>query len=340
MARKIIPSIAVIASVSIVLVIFLFSRPQQTSMTTEKITLALGHESLSSLVIIADNKNYFHEQGVDVTIKTFKGGKQALIKGLLSGDADLATSADVPIVFNSFNRNDFKIISTIGSSDNEPRIIARKDKLIKTPGDLTGKKIVTKKGSAVHFFLNTFLAFSGITNDDIELSFTKDGHEMVDLLASGKVDAMSHREPFISEAKNRLGDNAVVFEKPGAYTKTFNLIATDVAIKNKDEAIKRVLKALLMAEEFSRKHPADTIKIIANSLGITEESLITVWNSIDLSLALDQTLITTLEAQSRWASSNLLVDFTNGVNYLEHIDASLLQLVKPDAVNISQPAIQ
>jgi len=340
MARKIIPAIAVVLAIAIVFFIFLFSPFQQSSAPAEKITLALGQESLSSLAIIARKKNYFHEQGVDVTIKTFKGGKQALINGLLSGEADIATSADVPIVFNSFDRNDFKIIATIGSSDNEPRIIARKDKLISTPQALTGKKIVTKKGSAVHFFLNTFLAFSGITNEDIELSFTKDGHEMVNLLASGKVDAMSHREPFISEAKSRLGDNAIIFEKPGAYTKTYNLVATDSAIKNKAEALKRVLKALLMAEKFAHKHPADTIKIIANALGITEDSLITVWKSIDLTLALEQTLITTLEAQSRWATSNQLVNFNNEVNYLEHIDPSLLRLVKPDAVNISQPDTQ
>jgi len=338
MARKTIPAIAI--ALSIILFIYLFSSFQQDSAPAEKITLALGQESLSSLAIIASKNNYFYEQGVDVTIKTFKGGKQALINGLLSGDADIATTADVPIVFNSFERNDFKIIATIGSSDNEPRIIARKDRLISSPQELVGKKIVTKKGSAVHFFLNTFLAFSGITNEDIELSFTKDGNEMVNLLASGKVDAMSHREPFISEAKKRLGDNAIIFEKPGAYTKTFNLVASDNAIRNKSVAITRVLKALLMAEEFVHKQPADTIKIIANALGITEDSLITVWNSIDLSLELNQTLITTLEAQSRWAVSNQLVDFTHEVNYLEHIDPSLLLLIKPDKVNISRPDIQ
>jgi len=337
MARKITP--AIVIALAIAFFIYFFSPLQQTSAPAEKITLAIGQESLSSLAIIAGKNNYFHEQGVDVSIKTFKGGKQALIKGLLSGDADIATTADVPIVFNSFDRNDFKIVATIGSSDNEPRIIARKDKLISSPQTLTGKRIVTKKGSAVHFFLNTFLAYSGITNEDIELSFTKNGHEMVNLLASGKVDAISHREPFISQAINRLGDNAIIFEKPGAYTKTFNLVATDTAIQNKAEAIKRVLKALLMAEEFARKQPADTIKIVANALGITEGSLITVWNSIELSLELDQTLITTLEAQSRWAISNQLVNFSHEVNYLEHIDPSLLRLVKPDAVNISRPDI-
>lgn len=54
---------------------------------------------------------------------------------------------------------------------------------------------------------------------------------MVALLANGEIDAFSHREPFISEAKKRLGDNAIVFEIPGAYTKTFNLVVRDDLVK-------------------------------------------------------------------------------------------------------------
>jgi len=99
----------------------------------EKITLPIANESLASLAIIAYQNNIFKDHGVEVTIKKYKGGKQALLHGLLAGDADLATTADIPIVFNSFTNKNIKIIATIGTSDNEPKIVARKDKKITKP---------------------------------------------------------------------------------------------------------------------------------------------------------------------------------------------------------------
>lgn len=303
--------------------------------STEQITLGIAQESLASLAIIANKKGYFVDQGVDVTIKLYKGGKQALIEGILAGNVDLATTADVPIVFNTFQRNDFKVVATIASSDNEPRIVARRDSGISQAQDLIDKKVVTKKASAVHFFLNVFLAHSNVSEDDIELSFLKNGHEMVELLASGKVDAFSHREPFISEAKKRLGDNAIIFEKPGAYTKTFNLIATNYLSNKKPETIKRALKALIMAEKYAREYPEDSIKLVANFIGSSEKALINIWNNINLRVALDQSLITTLEAEALWAISNHLTNSIDVPNYLEHIDASFLQSVKPEAVTMN-----
>ena len=75
------------------------------------------------------------------------------------------------------------------------------------------------------------MAHNGLHTEHIKLLFKPNGEQMVALLANGEIDAFSHREPFISEAKKRLGDNAIVFEIPGAYTKTFNLVVRDDLVK-------------------------------------------------------------------------------------------------------------
>ena len=81
---------------------------------------------------------FFAEEGVNVRIvDKYPSGKRTL-QGLLDGEVTVAPTAEAPIVFRSFERGDFAIVATIGSSDNEPKIIARKDSGIEKPEDLRG----------------------------------------------------------------------------------------------------------------------------------------------------------------------------------------------------------
>ena len=313
---------------------FIPSTPDFRQGPVEQITLGIAKEPLAALAMIAEKEGFFTEYGLDVTIKNYKGGKQALIEGILSGETDLATSADAPIVFNSFNAEDFKVIATIGSSEDEPKIIARKNKGISTPSDLSGKNILTKKGSAVHYFLSVFLTHSSIPEADINLYFTKSGSAMSKALINGEIDAFSHREPFIGQAKSVLGDNAIIFSKPGIYKKTFNLVSTSSAIKTKPKAIKRLLAALLAAEQFALENPDKSIDITSQYIGSVTETLALIWPNMRLRVSLDQSLITTMESQARWVIKNKFIKNSEMTNYLNYISIDLLQDVNPDVIGI------
>ncbi len=99
----------------------------------ERLTMAIGMEPLNSLTIIAEEKGFFFDEGLDIEFKEYPSGKRALNQGMVSGNADIATSACTPIVFKSFKDRDFSIIATIGSSNNEIRIVARRDRGILEP---------------------------------------------------------------------------------------------------------------------------------------------------------------------------------------------------------------
>ncbi|MEK7548022.1 MAG: ABC transporter substrate-binding protein, partial [Patescibacteria group bacterium] len=77
----------------------------------EKITLGVEKSLLPSLVWIAENKDYFAENGVEVTIKEFDSGRAAFTKMLNEGGLDMVTVAQTPIMFNSFNRSDFASVA-------------------------------------------------------------------------------------------------------------------------------------------------------------------------------------------------------------------------------------
>ena len=336
MIQRILLWVIIIAAVVFVAVSILFPTEQPPKYTgpVEKVTIAYAKESLASLVLIAEKKGFFSQYGVDVTIKEFKGGKQALMDGLLAGEADMATAADIPIVANSFDGQDFRIVSVIGKSDNEPRIIARRDSGITEPKDLLGKRIGTKSSSAVHFFLHAFLLNSSILIEEIDLRFEVDGDKLVDLLVNNEIDAISHREPFIGAAKRLLGDNTVLFEGAGLYIKTFSLVATNEFIKNNGVAVERVVRALVEAENFVKNNKDESISIIARELEIPKSDVEALWPEIDLALYLDQTFLFSLDEGARWMINNDLVFAEKIPNYLDFIYIDALDTVKPEVLTI------
>lgn len=299
----------------------------------DAVTLGLAHESLASLAMIAHDQGFFKQAGLDVRVKEYASGKLAL-KGLLAGEVSLATSADIPIVFNSFNRRDFSIVSTIGSSDNEPRIIARKDRGINTPADLRGKRVATQRASAVHFFLHMFLLQSGMGTDDIELSFIK-GKNLPQALASGEIDAFSMREPFIGEASKLLGDdNVVIFSKPGLYRKTFNIVAAKSLIQDRPGVVRKLLNALIQAESYSVQQPEEAINIVANTLETTPANIAAIWPDVSLKVSLDQSLLLGLEDEAKWVIENKLNSEDQVPSYLDYIYVDALKAVDPILVSL------
>ncbi len=230
----------------------------------ESVSIALPEPPPNWLTIIAAEQGFFSRNGLDVTTKYYPSGKRSLL-GMFKGDVNIATVAKVPVVFNSFERQDFSIISAIGSSNNDNKIVARKDSGIQKPDDLRGKRIATQKASTSHFLLHLFLVKNGILEKEIEISFMK-VEELPGALERGKVDAISTREPFFSEAIDLLRDKAIAFTEPGLFNKTFVLVAFKDFISKKPHVIRRILSAIIQAEEFVRIHPEQANVILRNEI--------------------------------------------------------------------------
>ncbi len=298
-----------------------------------KLRIAVAREPLGSLLVLAAGQGFLDDEGVTATIEDkYPSGKRALL-ALLDGDVDLAPCAEAPIVFQSFDHKSLRIVATIGTSDNEPKIIARRDSGIEEPEDLRDKRVATQKASAVHYFLHLFLLRHGMSEADVELSFLP-AEELTAALAEGTIDAISMRDPFVSEAQQRLGDTAIVFAQPGLYVKCFNLVAAETIAESNPRAIQSVLRALVRAEEFARKDPDAAINAIAGRLAIEKSALAEVWPEMDLRVSLGQGLLSALEDEARWATRSGFVEAKEVPNFLDFIDPEPLKKERPAAVTL------
>ena len=305
--------------------------------SVEKATLGVESSLLPAAVWVAENKGFFQEEGLDLTIKEFDSGRLSLL-AMLKGDEgiNISVAAPTPIMFSSFNRQDFSIFATFAYAYEDIKVIANKDKGINIIADLKDKKIGTPMGTTGQFFTETFLIHNLISPSDVELVNVAPS-DLPSALNKGEVDAIVIWEPHGSNAKALLGNKAIRLPSSDVYKTTFNFLAMNDFAEQNPGVLEKFLKAINKATEFIKSHQDIDIEchnIVAERLSLDREVIDLHWDEFVFELSLDQSLLINLEAEARWAIKNSLTDKTEIPNYLDYINIDPLKIVKPEAVGI------
>jgi NitT/TauT family transport system substrate-binding protein len=259
-------------------------------------------------------------------------GKPAL-KDVLEGKADVATVAETPFMFAVLDGADISVIATIQSSTRNNAVIVRKDSGVSAPGDLKGKRIAVILGTTAEYFMDAFIARHGIARSEVDIVNLKP-EEYQAALNNGRVDAIAIFEPYLSRAQDALGGSGMTFYDEEIYTETFNIVARKDFIRKNPGMVRKVLRALIRAEDYVRSDPSGAGNIIADYCGIDRRKAHQVLTNSHFGLTLDQSLILALEDESRWAIRAGLTRVSAVPNYLEYINPDGLAAVKPERVSI------
>lgn len=298
----------------------------------EKVTVGVESSLLSTVVWIADYEGYFEEENLDVVIKEFDSGRLSFLD-MLDGGVDFSTVAPTPIMFSSFERDDFSIFATFAYSDSDLKVVAHGDKGISTVNDLKGKKVGTSEGTTGQFFLSAFLKFNGMTLSDVEMVDIAP-FDLAAALNDGVVDAIVIWEPHAYNAQVLLGDKSVVLPNLGVYRETFNfMIMNDFAEEN-PEILERFLGAINRATEFIENDKERAQNIVTSRLELDREVTAILWEDFVFDLSLNQWLVLTLEDEARWAVDSGFVPEMEIPNYLDYIYVHALEVVVPKAMTI------
>ncbi len=312
---------------------FLFAINANAQEMTKRIILGSVNSFITAPVWIAENRGYFKEESLDVRIREFDHGKAAMNTLLSSKDLDICTVAPTPIVFHSFVRNDFLIISSMVYTDNILKVLARQDKGIKSPLDLIGKRVGVTKGSNGQYFLDLFFAFNSIVPSKVE-TIDLSPAELPPALVDGRVDAICIWEPHIRSTQKLLGKKALVLPSDGIYRGDFFFVARKNYVKNNPETIERFLKSIEKAEEFIQENEGESIDIVSERLGLDKELTASTRNLYSFSLTLDQATLMSLEDVARWAIKKKITDKKDVPNYLDFMYLDALEKTKPEAITI------
>ncbi len=297
----------------------------------EPIRIAVSQTPLSLPIYVADSQGYFAAEGLTVRLNEVIGGPRAF-QQMLDGTSDLATASEAVVMFNSFRRSDYAVVATFVTSDDDSKVVTRADSGITRPDQLAGKTVATVSASSSHYYLDSMLLLNGVDPKSVKLRNLQP-EAMVEALTKSEVDAIAIWEPFPYKALASL-PGAKVLAKSGAYVMSFNLIARKQWCGVRGEDLVRLLRALDRAESFINTEPSRAQAILRDRLQLDQGFVDWIWPRYKYRLALEQSLVRTLEAEARWARREGHVKAEQALNYINFLYLPPLRSARPGAVTI------
>ena len=305
-----------------------FSRAQNR----ESLVIAEASQPVFAILYVANALGYFEDEFLDVSFKSFTSGRDALASAI-KGEADIATTYETPVVLNVYDGIDLSVISSLHHSEKNTAIVARKDRGIFSPSDLIGKKVGVTKNTNADFFLEFFLKSEGIKLSSITKVDTKP-EDMADMIKSGRVDAVSTWNPNLYNAKNALrADNLTTFYSK-LYSEFSVLAGRRDILLEKSEAVSRLMRAIVRAEEFLNYYPDQSLEIVINALAEQSPATIRgVWNVFKPTVHLNNVMMVIFNQEAQWfyESGRYIMP---APDFRSVIQEEYLENIKPEAVTV------
>ena len=163
---------------------------------TETLKIGLMPDIDSIPFIIAQEKGYFKEEGVDVELQYFKSAMDRE-SALQSGNLDGGVSDMLAAGFAKAGGFDVKITS---STNGNYCLIAGTGNTAKSLAEMKGQNISVSKNTIIEFVLDEMLAQNNMTEADINKTVIPQIPTRLEMLQNGKLDGAVLPEPMGSIA--------------------------------------------------------------------------------------------------------------------------------------------
>ncbi|MBY0437914.1 MAG: ABC transporter substrate-binding protein [Burkholderiales bacterium] len=297
--------------------------------------IAVLENTFAAPVYVAAANGYFAAEGLNVRLDRCKVGRTCMEK-LLSGQARFATSADTPLMFSSLKNPGFSVLATLTTSSMENRIVVRTDRGIRAVPDIKGKRIGAIKGTSSHYFMRSVLTYNGFGPADAEVSWL-DPDDLNGPIVRGEVDAVSVFGTQVHDVLRDLGGRGVALPPMRYFSVIFNLVSAPRRAGSSEEDDVKLLRALRRAEDYLRKNPEQSIRLVSEALKVDRAAIAATWGHYEFRLHLGQSLIHVLESQFRWATREQLVPAGTAMpDFLDLLRPGPLRQLDPRSVRLVQ----
>jgi NitT/TauT family transport system substrate-binding protein len=297
----------------------------------EKVTLGVPSIDSSLLAYVAQNKQFFTERGLEVSIKDFETGVLAT-DALIAGEVDVAIATEFVLVQKGFEKGDLRTFGTIGST-NATEMVVRKGRGIVRPSDLKGKRIGVVKGAAQEFFLDTFLMQNNVDRSTVQLVYLSPSG-ITSALEEGSVDAGCLFNPHLYNAKKRFGNEAISWPIQHHQDYYFVLVSKDGFIEKRPIVVERLLSAFIDAQGFVEHDSGEAMVVLQKMLKLDEQYVKEIWPKSTFRVTLPQDLIVLMNHEAKWLLKQDPSNKVYAYNAFRLVYLEGLKKIRPQAVGI------
>ena len=238
---------------------------------------------LASQIIIAKDKGYFKDEGLDVDIKLIESSGD-LPAYLASGEAQVvceSTYTSTACAAQGIATETLMSDSDIGGTQG---VVAGPDFKVKSAKDLEGCTMGMMNGSGVYIAVRNMADELGIDWKSINVVYLSPS-EQVAALANGSIDIMACWEPYLSQAVDNggtllfTGSDSYMPEKTGKvdWLKFYSTlqVSQDFYENHRDACVKLV-RAMTKATDYINSNMEECAGIVAEALNNEKDSIYSI----------------------------------------------------------------
>ena len=238
--------------------------PEQQGKDTKlsKLTIGLMPDTDSIPFIIAAERGYFAEEGVEVELVPFKSAMER-DSALQSGNLDGAVSDLLAVIFA---RSGGFSMHAVSYTDGNYNLVAGGNAGISAAADLRGKDIAISRNTIIEYVTDEILSVNGMKEQDVSKVVIPQIPVRLEMLQSGNLAAAVLPEPMASVAVasgsryvTGSGDLGI---NPGV------IVFTDSSINEKAQSIRAMYRAYNKAVKYLNDTPrAEYIDLVMEKSG-------------------------------------------------------------------------
>ena len=169
---------------------------QEAKKDLQPLTIGLMPDTDSLPFIIAQEKGYFKEEGLEVNIQQYKSAMDR-DSALQSGNLDGAISDMLAVAFAKDGGFNVKVTSF---TDGSYKLIASKQSGAKSVADLKGQDVAVSRNTIIEYVTDQILAKENLPEDSINKVIIPQIPTRLEMLQNGKLAAATLPEPMASIA--------------------------------------------------------------------------------------------------------------------------------------------
>lgn len=230
------------------------NQPQQPGVSVARCTHAVGLCNLPLFIAAEDQRtSTFEHIRLRIELQPVPDWSKHPL-ALQKGDVEFSVTPFTNVMTAYAAGAPLRIIA--GSGANGLRLVAAKE--IKSATDLRDKRIGTFRADTLEMMLFSYLKNNGMTYADVNVIYFSDGFQLISAFTSGKLDAMTHVEPY---AQRALGERECHILARGEGPEVWGIDHPDCVLTTTTDALKdtlrakRMVQAMLQAEATIKKNP-------------------------------------------------------------------------------------
>lgn len=230
---------------------------------TQEVTMAFCTWTGYAPMFIAQEKGYFEEAGIDMTIQVIED--ESTYAALITrGSVQFLATAQDPNIKMFANGANSRFVLTMDASNGADGLVTGAD--IQSLDDLAGKTLaLDKAASSYYFFLTALENGSSLAEEDIRMVEMADTTEAGLAFMSGQVDAAIMWEPELSEALDSVeGAHALVTSADYPETILDSLVVNTAYAEEHPEVVEAVAEAWYKAIDFLEENPEEACELMAS----------------------------------------------------------------------------